>query len=100
MRHDIRPRVNKTPTARTIVTASALKIMDRSKGIVHQAIRGPSSINEGSLWNQAPSVRAVSEFFDDLFRGSQDSKKSKNDHTNAASVDEGHFDSVGTLHLG
>jgi hypothetical protein len=41
---------------------------------------------------------AVSQFVSDLFRCSHYFEKSKNNHANAPSVDEGHFDSVSTLH--
>ena len=37
---------------------------------------------------------AVVQFVDDLFRGSPYSEKSKNDHANTSSVNDGHFDSV------
>jgi hypothetical protein len=46
------------------------------------------------------SGKAISQFVGKLFRGSQYSKNSENDHTNASNVDEGHSGSVCTLYRG
>jgi hypothetical protein len=40
----------------------------------------------------------AAQVIDDFFRASPYAKKSKDNDTNAASVDDGHFGSVCTLH--